>query len=81
MPIPFGDSFLTDVVQPELQDRSHTLPTHAPIGEIELASFKPSSRVPEQSEQAGFDFQASTQEDDTDSTFEDQTSENQRRLS
>lgn len=78
MPTPFGDSFLTDIVQPEIHDRPGTLPTHASTGDIELDSYKkrrPSQ--PELSEQDHSTFQASTQGENTRGTSRGQTSKKQ----
>ena len=49
MPTLSGDTFLTDIIHPDLQDRPETLPTSG----IELQSFIPPLPHPEHFEQAG----------------------------
>ena len=64
MPTPFGDSFLTDIVQPGLQDRSDTLPIHTSTSGIELNSF---DQLPQQSKhpaQASHSRQSSRQQEE-----------------
>ena len=46
MPTPFGDSFLYNIVQPEIQE-SALLPTHSPPSQIELEPLNPAPQETE----------------------------------
>ena len=62
MPTPFGDSFLTDIVQPGLLDHPDILPTRSSISDIELDSLNQSSQYPERFEQASHSRHSSREE-------------------
>lgn len=77
MPTPFGDSYFTEFVQPELQDRSPTFSTHVSTSNIELESFTPSSQSTKRSDQANRNFQ-SVQEEEDSGSYKDQAFTNKQ---
>ena len=80
MPTPFGDSFLTDIVQPEIQDRSHTSVNNASTSNFELDSFIPDSTLPDPSAQASRDLESSTSDTHTISSSHGESSKTKQPL-